>query len=172
MQHPMENNDRCSTQNRCYIDFEPYCKWRRNEKIKRDNSRDGKIKQDLGDILEIHLHGFKRKQLKASVHGKTLKLTGETELDENTWRRFSKEVDISKDYQTDKIKAKFSRGVLSLTMPKKVPLLRQALEQLGQEGFLWKMEMSMKKLVTIALAVFLGMAVAYLVSSFSSRQRV
>ncbi|KAF5444863.1 hypothetical protein F2P56_033960 [Juglans regia] len=169
----MANNDGCSDLNSGYIDFEPYCKWRRGEKIKQENSKDGKIKRELGDILEIHLQGFKRKELKASVHGKTLKLTGETEQDENTWRRFSKEVDISKGYQTDKIKAKFSGGVLSLTMPKKVPLLRQALEQLGQEGFLWKMEMSMKKLVTIAaLAVFLGMAVAYLASISSSRQRV
>ncbi|KAG2663601.1 hypothetical protein I3760_16G039800 [Carya illinoinensis] len=159
MHHPMANNDEFITLNRRYIDFQPYCKWRRDEKTK----------QGLGDILEVHLHGFEKKQLKASIHGKTLKLTGETEVDENTGRRFSIEVDISKDYRPDKIKAKFSRGVLSLTMPKKVPLWRQALEQLGREGFLWNMKMDMK---TLALAVFLGMVVAYLASKFSTLQRV
>lgn len=107
--------------------------------------------------------GFKKKQLKASIHGKTLKLTGETELDENTWKRFSKEVDISKDYQTGNIKLSFNRGVLSLTLLKKVPLWRQALKQLGSEGLLCTMEMDMQeKLVKITAAVFLGMAVGYL----------
>ncbi|XP_040997892.1 uncharacterized protein LOC121243896 [Juglans microcarpa x Juglans regia] len=161
----MTNNDGCCDLNNSYIDFEPYCKWRRGEKIKRENSRDGKIKRELGDILEIHLHGFKREQLKASSDGKTLKLTGEMEPDEYSLiRRFSKEVDISKDYQTDNIKLSFNRGVLSLTMLKKVPLWRQALKQLGSEGFLCTMEMEnmQEKLVKITAAVFLGMTVGYL----------
>ncbi|KAF5444864.1 hypothetical protein F2P56_033961 [Juglans regia] len=160
----MANNDGCSDLNSGYIDFEPYCKWRRGEKIKQENSKDGKIKRELGDILEIHLQGFKREQLKAYIDGNTLKLTGEMEPDEYTLiRRFSKEIDISKDYQTDNIKLSFNLGVLSLTMLKKVPLWRQALKQLGPEGFLCTMEMEMQeKLVKITAAVFLGMTVGYL----------
>lgn len=98
--------------------------------------------------------------------GKTLKVKGEMEPDENKLiKRFSKEVDISKDYQTDNIKVTFIRGVLSFTMLKKVPLWRQAWKQLGSEGFLCTTEMDMEKLVKITAAAFLGMAVGYLASN-------
>ncbi|KAG2663600.1 hypothetical protein I3760_16G039700 [Carya illinoinensis] len=162
----MANNDGCGNLDINYIDFEPYCRWRRDEKIKQEDPRDGKIKRELGDILEVHLYGFKKEQLKVSMAGKTLKVKGEMEPDENKLiKRFSKEVDISKDYQTDNIKVTFIRGVLSFTMLKKVPLWRQAWKQLGSEGFLCTTEMDMEKLVKITAAAFLGMAVGYLASN-------
>ncbi|XP_015900296.3 inactive protein RESTRICTED TEV MOVEMENT 2 [Ziziphus jujuba] len=89
---------------RSYEDFEPFCQW------KRDNER---------DILEVHLEGFKKEQLRVQFNNSgILTITGEKPIDETKCSRFKKEINIAKDSDSNKIRAKLSRGVLLITIPK------------------------------------------------------
>lgn len=67
------------------------------------------------------LVGFKSEQLEASMDNSgIIKLSGKTHFQGDTWKRFNKEINIPKNRNKDKISAKFSEGVLSIKMPKKV----------------------------------------------------
>ncbi|XP_014509467.1 inactive protein RESTRICTED TEV MOVEMENT 2 [Vigna radiata var. radiata] len=102
----MEINAAEAATNRSYEDFEPYCKW---------------LTQEGQAILEIHLKGFKKEQLKVETDNwGTLKIYGERPVNatNNKWCRFQKEIKISIGSDTNAIRAKFSHGLLFIAMPK------------------------------------------------------
>ncbi|CAA0822576.1 HSP20-like chaperones superfamily protein [Striga hermonthica] len=88
-----------------YEEFEPLCQWQRNEDK---------------DILEIHLQGFKKEQLRVQISSLgVLKISGEGPAGTSLKSRFHKEVPVPTDtYETQSIQAKFINGVLYITMPK------------------------------------------------------
>ncbi|KAI3447355.1 hypothetical protein Pfo_004020 [Paulownia fortunei] len=94
-----------------YEEFEPLCKWHRNEDR---------------DILEVHLQEFKKEQLKVQIsnHG-ILKISGERPLGASTTStKFYKEVPVpSYKYDAQAIHAKFVNGCLCITMPKRKTLV-------------------------------------------------
>ncbi|GAV77299.1 HSP20 domain-containing protein [Cephalotus follicularis] len=96
-----------ATSIRSYEDFEPFCKWQGDQEQ---------------DTLEVHLYGFKKEQLKVQINNKgLLTITGERPLDATRINRFRKETNVSKDCDTSKIGAKFSGGILYITLPKRTP---------------------------------------------------
>lgn len=67
------------------------------------------------------LAGFKKEQLKVQTETwGVLTIYGERPVDasNNKWTRFRKEIKISKGCDINAIRAKFSHGVLFITMPK------------------------------------------------------
>ncbi|KAL8214419.1 hypothetical protein R6Q57_003868 [Mikania cordata] len=89
-----------------YDEFEPLCTWQR---------------EDVQDILVIHLPEFKKEQLRIQISNSgILKITGENIVEGKKRRRFMKEVKVTKDYESSNIHAKFSQGRLLITLPKKV----------------------------------------------------
>lgn len=96
------------------------------------------------------LVGFKSEQLKASIDNSgIIKLSGKTHFQGETWKSFNKEINIPKNCNKDKISAKFSEGVLSIKMPKKVKQ-----NQLGRYIVkVWKEYSTMIKVILIAIAV-------------------
>ncbi|PON68271.1 Small heat shock protein HSP [Trema orientale] len=91
-----------------YVDFEPYCAWRKEEEI---------------HTLAVHLHGFKREQLRVQVNDqRILTIYGQRLLDENNylWSRFTKQVKLHEDCNENGIRAKFSSGILTITMPLRI----------------------------------------------------
>ncbi|TKY44919.1 Inactive protein RESTRICTED TEV MOVEMENT 2 [Spatholobus suberectus] len=105
----METNATEATSNRSYENFEPYCKW---------------LTEEGQETLEIKLKGFKKDELKVRTdHWGILTICGERPVDasNNKWSRFHKEIRISKGCNNmHAIRAKFSHGFLSITMPKAV----------------------------------------------------
>ncbi|XP_062168204.1 inactive protein RESTRICTED TEV MOVEMENT 2 [Alnus glutinosa] len=84
--------------------FEPFCRWRAEE---------GR------DILEVHLPGFKREQLRVRINIRGgLIIFGDCT---NPLSSFHKQVEIPKDCNADAIRAKFVSEILYITMPKKFP---------------------------------------------------
>ncbi|KAM6546943.1 hypothetical protein CsatB_027679 [Cannabis sativa] len=100
----------------CYEDFEPFCKWQRGQER---------------DILELHLQGFKKENLRVQVNTiGILTISGEntinnTHVDNNIGTkkiRFRKEIKIEKECKTDQIRAKFTKNILYITIPKIFPI--------------------------------------------------
>ncbi|KAJ0014518.1 hypothetical protein Pint_20071 [Pistacia integerrima] len=88
-----------------YDDFEPMCKW---------------TTEETQDILEVHLQGFKKNQLRVQINNNgLLTISGERPVDENRRSRFRNEINLSKNYNLDGIRAKFSGGILYITVRKK-----------------------------------------------------
>ncbi|PON52727.1 Small heat shock protein HSP [Parasponia andersonii] len=88
-----------------YLDFEPYCACRREEE---------------SHIIAVHLHGFKREQLRVQVNDqRILTIYGQRLVDETNyvWSRFSKQVKLPEDCNENGVRAKFSSGILTITMP-------------------------------------------------------
>jgi len=80
------------------------------------------------------------------------------------WKRISKKINISNDYDAGKICQKFSDGILSLKMPKKVPLL-MPLQQLGCKKVSLPhmkvgIELAWKFVIAVTVGVTLGAYVA------------
>ncbi|XVF56847.1 hypothetical protein PTKIN_Ptkin06aG0153200 [Pterospermum kingtungense] len=118
-----------------YEDFEPFCKWKRDQ-----NS----------DTLEVHLPGFKRQQLKVLINSSgVLSITGERQSDEDKMKRsrFRKEFPVSEKYQTNQIQPTFSNGVLYLVMPKDISTI---------SGAARNKRMALEIIVAIAMAVAVG----------------
>ncbi|KAK4272342.1 hypothetical protein QN277_020910 [Acacia crassicarpa] len=92
---------------RSYEDFDPLCKWRREE---------GR------DILEVHLPGFRREQVKVQVnHLGFIVISGERALMEgNRWKRFKKEIEIPTHCNSNAVSARFMQSILTVVMPKQV----------------------------------------------------
>ncbi|CAK7341485.1 unnamed protein product [Dovyalis caffra] len=90
-----------------YYDFEPFCKWKREEGH---------------DILEVHLQDFQKQQLRVQIKELgVVTITGERPLDDTHWCRFNKQIKIPKNCKTNEIRAKFSGGILHVVVPKKTP---------------------------------------------------
>ncbi|KAM3750782.1 hypothetical protein ACB098_04G060300 [Castanea mollissima] len=84
-------------------------------------------------ILNPTADDFQKEQLKAQLTNiGVLRIFGERPLDETRWSRFQKEIKVAKNCITSAIHAKFGNGVLSVTMPKKVPSVAQQEQQLPQ----------------------------------------
>ncbi|XP_050237554.1 uncharacterized protein LOC126687168 [Mercurialis annua] len=89
-----------------YEDFEPYCKWQREEGC---------------DLLEVHVQDFKKEHLRVQLKGDVLSITGEYPVNNNIRKRFLKKLKISKQCEATEIRAKFSkRGILTVSLPKKI----------------------------------------------------
>ncbi|KAJ9179883.1 hypothetical protein P3X46_008197 [Hevea brasiliensis] len=101
----METEDEAAI-NFSYDDFEPFCRWRREENC---------------DLLEVHgLQDFKREQLNVRMKLGTLIITGELPRKNNIRSRFRKEIRIPKNCKIEEIRAKFKkRGILCISLPKK-----------------------------------------------------
>ncbi|KAG8376866.1 hypothetical protein BUALT_Bualt09G0108600 [Buddleja alternifolia] len=101
--------ERKANQALAYEEFEPLCKWQRNKDF---------------DVLEIHLQGFKKEQLKVQISNYgILKISGERPLDASRKSKFFKEISISSTYEASAIHAKFLNGWLHITMPKRKTLV-------------------------------------------------
>ncbi|KAK2640910.1 hypothetical protein Ddye_022673 [Dipteronia dyeriana] len=87
-----------------YEDFVPSTGWQREPKY---------------DTLVVYLSGFKKEQLKVQVTTlRNLRVSGERELGNNKWSRFSLEFPIPANYETNEITAKFEGGSLYIKHPK------------------------------------------------------
>ncbi|ESR56701.1 hypothetical protein CICLE_v10022272mg [Citrus x clementina] len=100
-------------------EIEPFCKWQ---------------KEEQQDVLEVHLQGFHKSQLKVQINNLgELTISGERPLDQENKRvRFRKQINVSKDCKKEEIHAKLSGGILYIMMPKIIPvsLPAQAREQI------------------------------------------
>lgn len=69
------------------------------------------------------LVGFKKEELRVQVNDqRILTIFGQRLLDEaNTWSRFTKQLKVPLDCNEDGIRAKFSNGILTIIMPKRLP---------------------------------------------------
>ncbi|KAL8125525.1 hypothetical protein AgCh_012988 [Apium graveolens] len=87
-----------------YEEFEPLCKWQREE---------GR------DTLVLHLQEFKKEKLKVQISNQgVLKISGERPLSASKRSRFYKEVKVGKECNANEIRAKFVNGLLYVVMPK------------------------------------------------------
>jgi hypothetical protein len=75
-------------------------------------------------------------------------------------KSFSKKINISNDYAAGEIRPRFINGILSLSMPKKVPLLKK-LQQLGGKGSPLQMKVGIEAALKIIIAVTVGVAFGY-----------
>lgn len=79
-----------------------------------------------GEILvKAELPGFKAEEIKVSVDGKVLTVTGRSEVTEEKERekftsskQFARQIVLSSDVDTEKATATFKEGVLELVLPK------------------------------------------------------
>ncbi|KAI4323709.1 hypothetical protein L6164_023294 [Bauhinia variegata] len=73
-------------------------------------------------ILQIHLPGFTRDQVKTTYQSsnKTLSIFGEKPEGDNKWSRFSEAIPLPLNCEVNRISGKFDMGILTITMPKKV----------------------------------------------------
>ncbi|MBA0561220.1 hypothetical protein Golob_018069 [Gossypium lobatum] len=91
-----------------YDDFEPYCEWK---------MQNGPSILDEVDILEIHLPGFKKEDVKSEMRKDgMLYISGEHPMGKNQIKRFNKKIDVSK-YEIKGIEAQFEGGKLQLRLP-------------------------------------------------------
>ncbi|KAL6129557.1 hypothetical protein ACLB2K_072907 [Fragaria x ananassa] len=113
-----------------YEDFEPFCKWQKHEE---------------NDILQVHLPGFRRQEIRLqfndagilTISGKQGSSNGDETSSTTTTAmrsRFRKEINISGNCRADQIRAKFSRGILSITVPKEVVQLSKQSAQDSQQS--------------------------------------
>ncbi|KAK1384697.1 hypothetical protein POM88_022432 [Heracleum sosnowskyi] len=87
-----------------YEEFEPLCKWQREEG---------------SDTLVLHLQEFKKEQLKVQISNqRVLKISGERPLNASKRSRFYKEVKVGKESNANEIRAKFLNGLLYVIIPK------------------------------------------------------
>ncbi|KAK4280580.1 hypothetical protein QN277_012190 [Acacia crassicarpa] len=141
---------------RVYEVFEPYCKWR---------TEDGGP-----EILEIDLKGFKKEQLKVQANEKgMLIVSGERPLDAKKWIRFRKETTLPKDCNFRDVRAKLSKGYLSIIIPRKLPQRPppspEAQKNNNKKGTNWGVKIDKGRFLKVAVvvtAVVLVVAVARL----------
>ncbi|PRQ45889.1 putative HSP20-like chaperone [Rosa chinensis] len=121
-------NSHTAKEEQSYEDFVPFCNWQKHEEY---------------DILEIHLPGFRRQEIRLqfndlgilTISGKQGSDGDESSTTTSMRSRFHKEMKISRNCRADQIRAKFSRGILSITVPKKaVKLSKQSAENSEQSA--------------------------------------
>ncbi|XP_027065458.1 uncharacterized protein [Coffea arabica] len=95
-----------STARLSYEEFEPFCRWQREEAC---------------DTLLVHLPDFKKEQLRVHINNRgILKISGERKLSSTKGSKFYKEVVVARNCNTNAIQAKFSAGQLCIKMTKNV----------------------------------------------------
>ncbi|KAI4323710.1 hypothetical protein L6164_023295 [Bauhinia variegata] len=72
-------------------------------------------------ILQIHIPGFARDHVKIRYvsSNKTLSISGEKPEGGNKWSRFSEAIPVPINCEVNRLGAKFDKGILTVTMPKK-----------------------------------------------------
>ncbi|XP_058745136.1 inactive protein RESTRICTED TEV MOVEMENT 2-like [Vicia villosa] len=89
---------------RVYKDLQPYFEW---------------IEDETSSTLILLLRGFTKEQLRVKVTSKgVLRINCERQGIQNMWHRFGKEFPIPQYCDTNDVKAKFERGVLSIKFRK------------------------------------------------------
>ncbi|XP_050155461.1 inactive protein RESTRICTED TEV MOVEMENT 2-like isoform X3 [Malus sylvestris] len=89
-----------------YEDFQPYFELKEEQEA---------------HIVQVHLPGFKKEQARITYmynHG-VIRVHGQRPLDNNTWSRFDQTFPVQHNCDATKIHAKFSNGILTITIPKK-----------------------------------------------------
>lgn len=82
------------------------------------------------------LVGFKKDQLKIQINSNgVLTISGKRPIDETKSSGFQKKFNVPKDCRKEGIHAKFSSGVLSVTLPKKSPKNEKRSHENDDEGF-------------------------------------
>jgi len=80
-------------------------------------------------IVKAELPGMKREEIEISVHDGTLSISGERKYEEKNqdaepyrserfWGRFHRTLALPKPVQSDKAKASYKDGILTVTLPK------------------------------------------------------
>ncbi|KAI4332823.1 hypothetical protein L6164_017700 [Bauhinia variegata] len=74
-------------------------------------------------VLLVYLPGFTKERVRITYvnSSKTLRVTGERPIGGNKWSRFNKEFHVLEDSKVEKLQGKFDKGILTITMPKKIP---------------------------------------------------
>ncbi|PWA55695.1 HSP20-like chaperone [Artemisia annua] len=100
------NRPRRTIAGRVYEKFKPIHEWRR---------------EDDHDSLVLYLPGFKKGFLKVTTEDPNiLQVRGERLLVGNKWNRFHEYFKVPNTCKMSEIRAKFSGGILTITMPKKI----------------------------------------------------
>ncbi|KAJ9563004.1 hypothetical protein OSB04_008164 [Centaurea solstitialis] len=76
------------------------------------------VTEDECNTLLLYLPGFAKEQLRVQLRSRTLIITGERRLHENTWTRFRKEFLVSEHCDINKISAKFEGSILFVKQPR------------------------------------------------------
>ncbi|KAM0001659.1 putative alpha crystallin/Hsp20 domain, HSP20-like chaperone [Helianthus debilis subsp. tardiflorus] len=84
-------------------EFEPSIEW---------------VNEDDCDTLLLYLPGFAKEQLKVQLRSRTLILSGQRKVNDNTWTRFRKEFPLAENCDISKISAKFEGNILNIRLPK------------------------------------------------------
>ncbi|KAK7300351.1 hypothetical protein RJT34_11195 [Clitoria ternatea] len=93
-----------SAPNQVFQDFQPFFEWSEDE---------------TSATLVVMLPGFTKEHLKVQVTSTpVLRINGQRQVAENTWRRFAKEFSIPPYCDTNEVSAKFERGILTIKFPK------------------------------------------------------
>ncbi|KAJ1410270.1 HSP20-like chaperone [Sesbania bispinosa] len=91
---------------RVYKDFEPSYEWAQDQE---------------SDTLILMLKGFRKENLRVQISpNRILKLSGEQQIIDNTWRQFRKEFTIPSHSDSNAIKAKLEGGFLYVRLPKRI----------------------------------------------------
>ncbi|KAG7948997.1 hypothetical protein I3843_13G038100 [Carya illinoinensis] len=74
------------------------------------------------NIIIVHLPGFTKQRIKVTYvnRSRTVTARGEQPVVNDRWSRFNLSFPVPNNCDTDKIRAKFQHGVLSITIPKKI----------------------------------------------------
>ncbi|GAB4855205.1 hypothetical protein Ancab_023831 [Ancistrocladus abbreviatus] len=98
-----------------YEDFKPMPEWQHEEGA---------------DVLLLHLPGFMKEQLRILADSRgILRIRGERLVAGNKRSRFQEEIQVPEDCTINEIRAKFERGILRVTMPKKPVPQTQPVEE-------------------------------------------
>ncbi|KAK1424290.1 hypothetical protein QVD17_19616 [Tagetes erecta] len=84
-------------------EFEPSIEW---------------VNEDDCDILLLYLPGFLKEHLRVQLRSRTLIISGQNRLKDNTWAVFRKEFPVADHFNLDKLSAKFEGSILYVKLPK------------------------------------------------------
>ncbi|KAL1558854.1 protein RESTRICTED TEV MOVEMENT 2 [Salvia divinorum] len=85
-----------------YEDFKPESEWQQD---------------DESHILNIHLPGFMKEQIKVSMEGRnTIRVRGKRLVGGNKWSRFLDDFQVPENSEMNSARAKFHGGILSVTV--------------------------------------------------------
>ncbi|KAK9051794.1 hypothetical protein SSX86_028422 [Deinandra increscens subsp. villosa] len=84
-------------------EFEPSTEW---------------VNEEDCDTLLIYLPGFVKEQLRVQLRSRTLIISGQRKVNDNSWTRFRKEFLVSEHCDVSKISAKFEGSILYVKQPK------------------------------------------------------
>ncbi|CAN6703555.1 unnamed protein product [Malus baccata var. baccata] len=80
------------------------------------------MEEQEAHIVQVHLPGFVKEQAKIKFmpNPSVIRVYGQRPLGDNKWSRFNQTFPVQQNCDASKIHAKFSNGILTITIPKKV----------------------------------------------------